>query len=272
MSRESHPVLWGSTYNAAENLPPLTSDAPDTAEAKTARVIAGYLEQSRLIEEQLFSVISSYASAKRSLIVEGVHLTPALMCRLSAACPSCIPFVIFISNAHKHRERFAVRSKSQTLDPANNKYIRFFDNIRAIQAHIITAAEGHMFPPVDNTNVDRSVSLMHSVIMKALRKAKSLMFPIRPLASTYSAARFQMCRLPNESSHLPAQIAGGKVLFDPHSQKCPILHQIYRKRFVDTWSSRRMLETIRNKKTKEAAISKRDVRLTRKHFRWLHIK
>ena len=64
-------------------------------------------------------------------------------------------------------------------------------------------------------------------------------------------------------SHIPLtldpQVTAGKVLFDPLSQKCPILHQIYRKRFVDTWSSRQMLETIRNKKSKEAAISKRDV-------------
>jgi 2-phosphoglycerate kinase len=111
MSRESHPVLWGSTYNAADHLPQPHADAPDSPEAKTAAVIAGYLEQSRLIEDQLFSVISSYMSAKRSLIVEGVHLTESLMCRLSTACPSCIPFVVYISNAHKHRERFAVRSK-----------------------------------------------------------------------------------------------------------------------------------------------------------------
>jgi hypothetical protein len=63
-----------------------------------------------------------------------------------------------------------------TLEPAHNKYIRFFDNIRAIQAHVISAAESHMFPRIDNTNVDRSVSLMHSVIMKALRKAHPLQF------------------------------------------------------------------------------------------------
>jgi hypothetical protein len=127
MSRESHPVLWGSTYNAAECMSPAALDPHDmTEEARTARVISGYLEQSSLIHEQLFSVIMSYVSAKRSLIVEGVHLTPALMythiffhlqqplhrilfynffmaftplfyrCQLSAACPSCIPFVIYI--------------------------------------------------------------------------------------------------------------------------------------------------------------------------------
>jgi hypothetical protein len=121
MSRESHPVLWGSTYNAAEHLPQPHANAPDTAAAKTAAVIAGYLEQSRLVEDQLFSVISSYVAAKRSLIVEGVHLTPALMCRLSTACPSCIPFAIYISNEHKHRERFAVRSKCEASPSRSDK-------------------------------------------------------------------------------------------------------------------------------------------------------
>jgi hypothetical protein len=121
MSRESHPVLWGSTYNAAEHLPQPHADAADTSEAKTGSVIAGYLEQSRLVEDQLFSVISSYVTAKRSLIVEGVHLTPALMCRLSTACPSCIPFAIYISNEHKHRERFAVRSKCEAFPSRSEK-------------------------------------------------------------------------------------------------------------------------------------------------------
>lgn len=215
MSRESHPVLWGSTYNAAENMPPLPIEAQDSAEAKMARVIEGYLEQSRLIEDQLFSVISSYASAKRSLIVEGVHLTPALMCRLSAACPSCIPFVIYISNENKHRERFAVRSKSQaSLDPSNNKYIRFFSNIRAIQSHIITAADSHMFPHIDNTNVDRSVSLMHSVIMKALRKATPPHYPVSrhhfsPLHAgrgRQGAVRPSLPDLPSASQDLPQKV------------------------------------------------------------------
>jgi hypothetical protein len=139
-----------------------------------------------------------------------------------------------------------------TLEPAQNKYIRFFDNIRAIQSHVISKAEEHMFPRIDNTNVDRSVSLMHSVIMKALRKVCT-----RTLFALVCATALRLLT----SHSLFPQVTAGKVLFDPLSQKCPILHQIYRKRVVDTWSSRQMLETIRNKKSKEAAISKRDVRV-----------
>ena len=37
------------------------------------------------------------------------------------------------SNEAKHRERFAVRAKSMTLDPGANKYIRNIRHIRVIQ-------------------------------------------------------------------------------------------------------------------------------------------
>ncbi len=37
------------------------------------------------------------------------------------------------SNEAKHRERFAVRAKHMTLDPAGNRYIKYIRNIRTIQ-------------------------------------------------------------------------------------------------------------------------------------------
>ena len=43
-----------------------------------------------------------------SLILEGVHLDVALITALLARHTSCIPFLIYISNEAKHRERFAV--------------------------------------------------------------------------------------------------------------------------------------------------------------------
>ena len=42
--------------------------------------------------------------------MEGVHLDVALITALLARHTSCIPFLIYISNEAKHRERFAVRS------------------------------------------------------------------------------------------------------------------------------------------------------------------
>ncbi len=91
MSRESHPVLWGSTYNAAEHLPQPHADAPDTAAAKTAAVIAGYLEQSRLVEDQLFSVISSYR--RRCTPHARVNVPPF----------NCVPVVYSVRHLHQQR-------------------------------------------------------------------------------------------------------------------------------------------------------------------------
>lgn len=41
--------------------------------------------------------------------------------RLQAKHPTCIPFLIYISNESKHKERFAIRAKYMTIDPRHNK-------------------------------------------------------------------------------------------------------------------------------------------------------
>ena len=48
-----------------------------------------------------------------------------------------LPFIVYISKAEKHKERFAVRSKLMTLDPKYNKYVENFDRIRTIQNYIV---------------------------------------------------------------------------------------------------------------------------------------
>lgn len=44
----------------------------------------------------------------------------------------CLPFMIYISNEEKHKERFAVRSKYMTVDAKYNKYVQNLSNIRTI--------------------------------------------------------------------------------------------------------------------------------------------
>jgi len=43
------------------------------------------------------------------------------------------------SNEAKHRERFAVRAKSMTLDASANKYIRNIRHIRIIQVSAVAS-------------------------------------------------------------------------------------------------------------------------------------
>jgi 2-phosphoglycerate kinase len=104
------------------------------------------------------------------MVVEGVHLTVRFMLNMMKKYSTCIPFVVCIKNEEKHKERFAVRTKHMTIDPRFNKYIKNVKNIRIIQKHLIKKAEAALIPRIDNSNVDKSIGLIHVTIVRCLRQ------------------------------------------------------------------------------------------------------
>lgn len=87
--------------------------------------------------------------------------------------PSIIPFMIYITNEDKHMERFAVRAKYMTLDPAKNKYVKYIRNIRTIQEYLCKRADKHLVPKINNTNVDKSVAAIHATVFSCLRRREA---------------------------------------------------------------------------------------------------
>lgn len=87
--------------------------------------------------------------------------------------PSVIPFMIYIANEEKHLERFAVRAKYMTLDPARNKYVKYIRNIRTIQEYLCNRADKHLVPKINNTNVDKSVAAIHATVFSCLRRREA---------------------------------------------------------------------------------------------------
>ena len=65
---------------------------------------------SQLLARHIERLVATFELTNQSLILEGVHLDVALITALLARHTSCIPFLIYISNEAKHRERFAVWS------------------------------------------------------------------------------------------------------------------------------------------------------------------
>lgn len=87
--------------------------------------------------------------------------------------PSIIPFMVYIANEEKHLERFAVRAKYMTLDPAKNKYVKYIRNIRTIQDYLCKRADKHLVPKINNTNVDKSVATIHATVFGCLRRRET---------------------------------------------------------------------------------------------------
>ncbi|CAK9206139.1 unnamed protein product [Sphagnum troendelagicum] len=210
VSEEENPLLWASTYHAGEfldqeavaqakskrkeakqaSLPIRSSSsglevtnslkaegcsckveaAADSLVGAKTMAIQGFKAQSEMVMESLDRLITAWEAKKESVVVEGVHLSLNFVMGLMKKHPSIIPFLVYIANEDKHMERFAVRAKYMTLDPAKNKYVKYFRNIRMIQDYLCKRADKHLVPKVNNTNVDKSVAAIHATVFSCLRR------------------------------------------------------------------------------------------------------
>jgi 2-phosphoglycerate kinase len=217
--------LAGSVASASAGsaATPSSSDAPSTPLDEAAswslkkKVLHGYKSQAHLVLQHLTALLQNCAEQRQTIIIEGVHLLPKTIVQYMLTIPGCIPFFIFISNESKHRERFAVRGREGrvSMEEKANKYIQSFNNIRMIQKYLVSKAEKLLLPCIDNTNVDRSVAAIHSVLIRCMR-------------------------------HLSA----GQSLFDEASGRARLMQEELRQQQQDAWSSKRMREVIRMKAEK----------------------
>ncbi|KAI3450600.1 hypothetical protein Pfo_007265 [Paulownia fortunei] len=207
VDEKQNPLLWASTYHAGEYLDPLAvAEAKAKRKAKKSAGISatslakhdafsnyatgksvgnntisdlisskqmaveGFKAQSEMVIDSLDRLITAWEKRKESVVVEGVHLSLNFVMGLMKKHPSIIPFMIYISNEEKHLERFAVRAKYMTLDPAKNKYVKYIRNIRTIQEYLCNRADKHLVPKINNTNVDKSVAVIHATVFSCLRR------------------------------------------------------------------------------------------------------
>lgn len=251
VDEKQNPLLWASTYHAGEFLDPvavaeakakkkakkltgkphsylkdevlesssmgrfdgLPSDRNIELISRKQMAIEGYKAQSEMVIDSLDRLITAWEERKESVVVEGVHLSLNFVMGLMKKHPSIIPFMIYITNEDKHLERFAVRAKYMTLDPAKNKYVKYIRNIRTIQEYLCKRADKHLIPKINNTNVDKSVAAIHATVFSCLRRREA-----------------------------------GELLYDPVRNTVPIIDEEYRNQCAaNSLSSKCMFQLIQRK-------------------------
>ncbi|KAM6596050.1 hypothetical protein CsatA_006574 [Cannabis sativa] len=148
--------------------------------------VEGFKAQSEMVIDSLDRLITAWEERKESVVVEGVHLSLNFVMGLMKKHPSIVPFMIYITNEDKHLERFAVRAKYMTLDPAKNKYVKYIRNIRTIQEYLCKRADKHLVPKINNTNVDKSVAAIHATVFSCLRRREAGEQLYDPMTNTVS--------------------------------------------------------------------------------------
>ena len=215
ISKEEEPVLFASTYHAGEALLE-TQAGKELKDTMTPEelTVEGFRRQCKLVIEQLEKIIDQAIERNEGLVVEGVHLLTDFIVELMKKHPtSILPYIIYISNQQKHKERFAIRAKYMTLEPRNNKYVKYFQNIRQIQKYLYDRADAFNVPKIDNTNIDRSIAAIHGSVFKSMK-----------------------------------MVFDGKKLFNYDSEKCLSVHP--KTLFIKQhqWSSKRMLQALQRKR------------------------
>jgi len=182
-TNKENKFIWSSTYEAGAVVEGLDSSAVGAGTrpggagggATTHRkaVIRGYKAQSEMVVDHLSNLIEHMVGRRESLIIEGVHLSMNFMIQLMEKHDAILPFLVFISNEQKHKERFAVRARAMALTFAKNKYVNNFRNIRIIQDYLCKKADAQLIPKIDNSNIDRSVATIHTILLGCLRSSAS---------------------------------------------------------------------------------------------------
>lgn len=110
-------------------------------------------------------------------------------------------------------QRFAVRAKMMTLDPAKNKYVKYIKNIRTIQDYLCKGADKRLIPKINNTNVDKSVAAIHATVFSSLRRREK-----------------------------------GEPLLDIKTNTCKVIHQEFTKQYTSSaLGSKSMFQLIQRK-------------------------
>lgn len=141
----------------------------DPAILKEMACVRGYEYQCEIIEDNLIHQIETLCYGGKSLIVEGVHVTESVVNKLFDKYDFCLPFMIYVKNAEEHKQRFGSRCEGGSIDPEKNRYVKNFQNIRAIQRAIKQISINSKFIKTDNDDAKKTFNLITKCIRKYIK-------------------------------------------------------------------------------------------------------
>jgi 2-phosphoglycerate kinase len=127
-------------------------------------LIAGFVEQSRLVCVGVDAAIRRSLTEGWSMVLEGVHLVPGMV-PSSLEGASIVHVIVEISDEDAHRMHFHVRDTATGGVRAMDKYLERIDDIRRIQSFLIECAEREGVEVVENANVEQAIESVIALAM-----------------------------------------------------------------------------------------------------------
>ncbi len=159
------PTLHTSSFEAYTQMPTVS----DTY--KTEEMIAGYLTQSRQVGVGVEGVLNRTCNERVSLIIEGVHLHPQLMDRISKETDALVvPIILAVLRPKRLNKRLVGRGQVIS-SRRSERYLESFNKIWDLQSFLVSQADEYNIPIVANDNEDDTLREIMQTISDHLVKA-----------------------------------------------------------------------------------------------------
>jgi 2-phosphoglycerate kinase len=156
-SKEFMPSIHVSSFEAA--------DAVRQREQSGDPVLEGFLEQTRNVLVGVGASIGRALEEGWSMVLEGVHLVPGMVPSIDGAIVTHC--VLQIDDPDVHSAHFMIRAVGSDGLRPHAKYLDRLDDIRRIQADIVSRAERNGVPVIESSDGDAAVGSVIELVLQA---------------------------------------------------------------------------------------------------------
>jgi 2-phosphoglycerate kinase len=155
------PVLHRSSFEAWRALPSGDSDLPGDQDDLIA---TGYRSQTELLMVSCEAVVQRAVRERVSMVLEGVHIDPAMVNRLRGSGEIIVvPVVLAILKQDMLRKRIRGRGGNVPHRRAE-RYLKNFDAIWHLQSYLLAEADREKMPIIANEEKDTTVGEILQII------------------------------------------------------------------------------------------------------------
>ncbi len=167
MPRELMPVLHTSSFTAWSALPGIPESG---AEVSDTLLVNGYRSQADLLAVAIEAVIQRALRERVSLILEGVHIHPAVLEKLVKNNDAIVMPVMLGVLKRKQLQRRIRGRGTAAPQRRGDRYLQHFDEIWRLQSYLLSEADQANIPIVINTERDKVFREIMRITIETLAK------------------------------------------------------------------------------------------------------
>ena len=168
MPRELMPVLHTSSFTAWTALP--GKPEPSNDEVSETLLVNGYRSQADLLAVAIEAVIQRALRERVSLILEGVHIHPAVLEKLAKTDDAIVMPVMLGVLKRKQLQRRIRGRGTDAPQRRGDRYLKHFDEIWRLQSYLLSEADQANIPIVINTDRDKVFREIMRITIETLAK------------------------------------------------------------------------------------------------------